>query len=1282
MDLLKKIVFTLFFILAGFSTYGQETITIEVNWPNWSSQNRVILRNPAANQIGSVCNPSNCYVNNVGDSSYDNIASPTSFSGLTAGTGYSLVLEDSFGDGWNGSGAYVRVFQNGNLITQSTLSSGSSSTVSFNIVTANAPPVISATGNEEYCTATNIPVVQSISITDSDDTTAEAVAVQISSGYLNGEDVLTLTGTHSSITTTWSAVEGKLTLAGPATLTEFENAVAAIRYSSSSTNPTGSRNFSITVGDPNYLPSMDHYYEFVSSIGITWTAARDAAALRTYYGLQGYLATLTSQEEADFSGSQAQGTGWIGASDAAVEGDWRWVTGPEAGTSFWSGTSSGNTVGPTFFAYWNGGEPNQSGNEDYAHITDPSVVRGSGGPGSWNDLSNTGSGSGAYQPKGYIVEYGGSAGDPTINISASTSIQLDSEAPTWITVSGSLDETYQCASEIATVPSCTDLRTTYFNQAQYSWGFGLQNSTGTIVPEWEVRINNANYQLNPTQLSNQSAFTYTEVDNGNGTYNLILTGTSAIQAYSSIPGGNIEWSGVNFGFTPTSNGISIYCGSAAPTMPEATDNCAIASIDEVSNVTVNNGCANNYTQTISYQATDTNGNLSSLFVKTITVNDNTLPTASNPNDVTVYCRSDFPVPDSTVVDDESDNCTSNPVVTFISDSSDGLSNPETITRTYSVTDDCSNAINVTQQIKVYAVTINTAPTHQYAIIGDDAVFSVAATGGASGNLAYQWQQSIDNGATFTNISGATNSSYTVSNVSMADHKKQFRVSVYDSAHICTDEYSNEVILFVDEDTDADGILNILDFDDDNDGILDTDEGCGNLIMNPSFEQQDFTDPATFPNGFTDGSGTFIGATYNTNALAGWNYTTNLDGWVGGGSPSWTPDVYALAYHGNQYIDVTGNNDVTSGVNNTLSQIITTEIGKTYLFSFFWGEDIGHETGTQVTLDVDVIDSGNTHIIDETLNYTAEGLVQGIRGPQKWFYYEHSFVATTTETTIQFYATPDRTSNGAALDLVSVSSSTECLDSDNDGVPNVFDLDSDNDGIYDAVEAGHNQAHINGVVPGAVGTDGVPDNVQNNPNSEAVNYTLSDADLDVIPDVLEFDSDNDGCNDADEAFADPDADLDNNGMYGSGSPAVNSDGTVIAASYQEPADADNNSTYDFLEIGQSSTITSEPTNQTIFVNTPATFTVIANDANSYQWYESSDGGVLFLLLADTTKYSGSQTSTLTINTPTIADNGKLYRVIVTNNFACAIDRTSQQALLNIKAKTIITNRRITYRVKAN
>ncbi|MFA8432907.1 MAG: C-type lectin domain-containing protein [Marinifilaceae bacterium] len=281
------------------------------------------------------------------------------------------------------------------------------------------PPVVSATGDQGYCNyQDSIPVVTSISISDPDDDQIDAVFVQISAGYVNGEDGLVLTGTHPNITATWNATLGKLSLSGPALFTEFEAAIAAVVFFNISASPTlGARSISITLGEPNYLPSTEHFYEFVPALGIRWDEARDAAALREYYGLKGYLATITSQEEADLAGSQITGAGWLGGSDQDTEGTWKWVTGPDAGTVFWNGGVGGSTPN---YAFWNTGEPNQAGDEDYVHITAPSV----GIPGSWNDLSITGAGSGNYQPKGYVVEYGGSTGDPVLSISASTRITV------------------------------------------------------------------------------------------------------------------------------------------------------------------------------------------------------------------------------------------------------------------------------------------------------------------------------------------------------------------------------------------------------------------------------------------------------------------------------------------------------------------------------------------------------------------------------------------------------------------------------------------------------------------------------------------------------------------------------------------------------------------------------------------------------------------------------------------------------------------------------------------
>ncbi|MBP8158168.1 MAG: T9SS type B sorting domain-containing protein, partial [Flavobacterium sp.] len=159
------------------------------------------------------------------------------------------------------------------------------------------------------------------------------------------------------------------------------------------------------------------YYLYIPNTGITWTAAKAAAQASTYYGLQGYLATITSAEEAQIAGEQTTGAGWIGGSDEETEGTWKWMTGPETGTVFWTGNFTGFTPN---YAFWNTGEPNSSGDEDYAHVTAPGV----GISGSWNDLSNTGSASGDYQPKGYIVEYGGTPGDPILHIATSTTLNI------------------------------------------------------------------------------------------------------------------------------------------------------------------------------------------------------------------------------------------------------------------------------------------------------------------------------------------------------------------------------------------------------------------------------------------------------------------------------------------------------------------------------------------------------------------------------------------------------------------------------------------------------------------------------------------------------------------------------------------------------------------------------------------------------------------------------------------------------------------------------------------
>ena len=105
-----------------------------------------------------------------------------------------------------------------------------------------------------------------------------------------------------------------------------------------------------------------------------------------------------------------------------------------------------------------------------------------------------------------------------------------------------------------------DLNVTFFNEQQFSWGYGLQNTTNAAISNWSVQIANASYNLDETQLTNNGAFDLITTTNPDGTFTHTFVGLVDIPAFSGIPGGAIQWNGVNFGTTPTSEGIQTGTG--------------------------------------------------------------------------------------------------------------------------------------------------------------------------------------------------------------------------------------------------------------------------------------------------------------------------------------------------------------------------------------------------------------------------------------------------------------------------------------------------------------------------------------------------------------------------------------------------------------------------------------------------------------------------------------------------------------------------------------------------
>ena len=140
-----------------------------------------------------------------------------------------------------------------------------------------------------------------------------------------------------------------------------------------------------------YLPSNGHFYRPIST-GATYTGARAAALATTFKGQTGYLVTITSADEDAFIYNNVPQTNiWFALTDEVVEGQWRIDAGPEAGTLIKTanGQLTGNIAGQ--YNNWAGGEPNNSGNEDYA------VTKWNGSQ--WNDLPNSFS-------CAYVIEYG------------------------------------------------------------------------------------------------------------------------------------------------------------------------------------------------------------------------------------------------------------------------------------------------------------------------------------------------------------------------------------------------------------------------------------------------------------------------------------------------------------------------------------------------------------------------------------------------------------------------------------------------------------------------------------------------------------------------------------------------------------------------------------------------------------------------------------------------------------------------------------------------------------
>lgn len=455
--------------------------------------------------------------------------------------------------------------------------------------------------------------------------------------------------------------------------------------------------------------------------------------------------------------------------------------------------------------------------------------------------------------------------------------------------------------------------------------------------------------------------------------------------------------------------------------------------------------------------------------------------------------------------------------------------------------------------------------------------------------------------------------------------------------------SSEVFFDIEIDTDGDGIFDSVDIDDDNDGITDEEEYCTNANVaffgssnvgartvsfshtNTGYAKLDLT---TFDNSFQL---TVNGTTVHNSILEFEN------GALGAG------EIYTRFQSDNALISAPW---VANSNGLPRLRLLINEAGTVTVY------------GTRTT--------GSTSL--ELME--AEGGVA---------FNTITWVSGTNSFTLVNQDGPGPESlNGTIF-------ASAICDSDGDGLDNSLDLDSDNDGIYDIVESGVlaisgvNDTNNNGIidgVPATFGANGLFSIIENIDTGYAdLNYSVSDSDGDNIYDPYELDSDNDSCNDVNEAgYTDPNSD----GVLGPLPITINSSGLVTSGvdGYTAPADVNSNTIYEFQEVGAAPTISTEPISLTVCPECTAQFEVIGTDIDTYQW-QMLEGGI-WLDVTDSAIYSGSTTNTLTING--VTSNGKQYRALLTNvYYVCDPTTFSNSVTLNTRVNQIITNRRITFRV---
>ena len=560
-----------------------------------------------------------------------------------------------------------------------------------------------------------------------------------------------------------------------------------------------------------------------------------------------------------------------------------------------------------------------------------------------------------------------------------------------------------------------------------------------------------------------------------------------------------------------------------------------------------------------------------------------------------------------------------------------------------------------------AVTISaTAETDNTTIFSGTAPNTLPDYSGAPApdttGLAYQWQESTDNGTTWNDITDggtapvyadANTSTLSLTNIPAGYDGYAYRLVVTNSDNVCTAIVSDSSTLVFLPDSDNDGVADIDDLDDDNDGILDSVEclpAQGNATggrtgtISSAAGSADYTITNQILNGYS-------GADYTTTAsgvidirsndassnLDEFQYTLSLTSVIG------VPKVRLY-----QTIDRTGGDN--SAAEWTVSWVGGNGTATYYDLAvpdnamYVSGSHSGFDLNNRQVLGLDTsgtIANGGKFSTYRVANEAAEWYVEFPEGATE---------ITVRNTTFSGGVSPGPSSDSTA------------------GIDRFFP---------------------------SYGFDNSPGDAANEFMVFQV-YMLPDSDNDGIINCLDLDSDNDGCSDANEYYGNTtSAETGEQFQQTGGAVApVNADGTVNLT------DATYTGDYTNVVLATTSSITVQPVTTTGFAVNDATAVTISATAETdnttifsgtapntlpdysgapapdttglaYQWQESTDNGTTWNDITDggtAPVYADANTSTLSLTNIPAGYDGYEYRAVITNsNHVCTILSTTSSIL---------------------